>query len=29
MERKSLEEGVSFSKMNSLYVTGIDGIDLG
>ena len=29
IERKSLEEGVSFSKMNSLYVTGIDGIDLG
>ena len=29
IERKSLEEEVSFNKMNSLYVTGIDGIDLG
>ena len=29
VERKQLEEGISFSKMNSLYVTGIDGIDLG
>ena len=27
--RKELEEGVSFNKMNNLYVAGIDGIDLG
>lgn len=29
VERKQLEENISFNKMNSLYVTGIDGIDLG
>ena len=29
VERKSFEEEISFSKMNNLYVTGIDGIDLG
>ena len=27
--RKEIEENVSFSKMNNLYVAGIDGIDLG
>ena len=29
IERKQLEEQVSFNKMNNLYVAGIDGIDLG
>lgn len=28
-DRKGIEEQVSFSKMNNLYVAGIDGIDLG
>ena len=27
--RKQLEEGISYNKMNNLYVAGIDGIDLG
>jgi hypothetical protein len=27
--RKELEGAVTFSKMNNLYVAGIDGIDLG
>lgn len=28
-DRKSLEESISYNKMNNLYVAGIDGIDLG